>query len=1180
MKIITHILDEALSIEDQYTKEWSDIDKEIFDEIILLDSKTSQPNVLGDIARKILLPNIKKGEDISDIKDNIKACTEKYYQTRGTLPNQLKNTSNFPTIHSFVDCMLNGEESDSWKAIVSGITAPTKQEKENPIDTLYNSYYKEIDRDTFNKIIALDPDTTNKNIGPIAKNLLLRLYLKGDTDFLNKEGDVRNAIKYFNEHAQLFETEELDLNKYDSVENFIHSCIYGNGESSYMTYIKTTPSWKNGNIRYIGSTRMYDILEPLTYIAAAYIAGADSNLRDPEGRPGPGITRSGSVNYGGAGDTGDPSNIYGHWCTTCSNYWGDYRNGSDGSTCKYYNFMARGRLLTADHREHNYQLSIARDGSLRSDADGYEHYGVGNELQELFREDPTISEVLIKENEYASNMPKVKAYFVTKEYSGKPFIIDSLEDLNNLRNDENFKHIREVISEVKMADNITEIPDGAFANWNLLSKIHLPANLKRIGFESFKNCNSLGNIVLPDNLQVIADQAFQNCIKLHGNVKLPSALTEIGSQAFENTGDLILKFDKNHTKMAVSKFDRLWYQKHAQPLNTNEDVNDNNNKWIEKVFDFVENLNEEKLDENIPSDLLAAYRRSRIAERGIQIHPDSNHTLLGRNGDRKVVAYDYAHSNYEVLTPEQATQYLSLNAHVDTDEEGKYVVSARTTDREAFNKNICNLRFIIGGRVVEYEVRSGNRLYQSYYCNIPPENFGNYPRFKDKDGYNTTDSRWANKYSDVYTIINIADKIYKTDEYEHPIDRSNQGDSYEYTRGVEGNGRRVYTDTGAHGIDTRTVSPVRYELGYSDDSNYDKNPTKLIRLYTAIARTKENVYQEYNLWRRAIRKLIANKDVYDDAEYEEKLAKYKAQFETINKRYNDLAKEAKTLFNQIEPTFQETFIENYNEEKRRYLKLQEEIDAKSKLFRGYKDQLLKLSLETSEDSSIVQNGLAYIKEASSEIADIQRDINEREQRNEEIKRQIEQLQQALVDNQSDIDQSKEDLVKTTEKIEQAQAEQSKLAEIAVKANAEKSNKLQKMIDELGAWLDENTGSHYQENRPKERPLTPEQDAVLDFKDSGGTAEEYENKLCQEKFGVDLETVIKACNKYHELYKKGMVVRMNDMANPFWNDSDYVPLLTLNDVYKFQREVHGRRQKRVDDAIVNILHYLKTQDIEL
>ena len=51
---------------------------------------------------------------------------------------------------------------------------------------------------------------------------------------------------------------------------------------------------------------------------------------------------------------------------------------------------------------------------------------------------------------------------------------------------------------------------------------------------------------------------------------------------------------------------------------------------------------------------------------------------------------------------------------------------------------------------------------------IPQSYFGDYPLFKGK-GYDTTDVRFANKYSDIYTVIMISDKIYKTDEYEHRI---------------------------------------------------------------------------------------------------------------------------------------------------------------------------------------------------------------------------------------------------------------------------------------------------------------------------------------------------------------------------------------------------------------------------
>ena len=52
----------------------------------------------------------------------------------------------------------------------------------------YKKAYSSIDEETFNKLISLDPQTDfNRNsIGRMAKQLVLRCYLNGETDILDK----------------------------------------------------------------------------------------------------------------------------------------------------------------------------------------------------------------------------------------------------------------------------------------------------------------------------------------------------------------------------------------------------------------------------------------------------------------------------------------------------------------------------------------------------------------------------------------------------------------------------------------------------------------------------------------------------------------------------------------------------------------------------------------------------------------------------------------------------------------------------------------------------------------------------------------------------------------------------------------------------------------------------------
>ena len=107
----------------------------------------------------------------------------------------------------------------------------------------------------------------------------------------------------------------------------------------------------------------------------------------------------------------------------------------------------------------------------------------------------------------------------------------------------------------------------------------------------------------------------------------------------------------------------------------------------------------------------------------------------------------------------------------DKDENGKIILERRVSipasEREVFNSNITNLRFIINGKLAEFEVNnSDNVLYAKYSCNVPVERFGDYPLFINNSTTNTKDIK---KYSDFYTLIQVSDKIYKTNEYENPV---------------------------------------------------------------------------------------------------------------------------------------------------------------------------------------------------------------------------------------------------------------------------------------------------------------------------------------------------------------------------------------------------------------------------
>lgn len=91
------------------------------------------------------------------------------------------------------------------------------------------------------------------------------------------------------------------------------------------------------------------------------------------------------------------------------------------------------------------------------------------------------------------------------------------------------------LEEVNLNDDITEIPDEAFALCYALTQIHLPANLKMIGEAAFEN-TGLQEVVFPESVRSIGKDAFRivNNQFTFGltYIKLNQGLEEVGDGAF------------------------------------------------------------------------------------------------------------------------------------------------------------------------------------------------------------------------------------------------------------------------------------------------------------------------------------------------------------------------------------------------------------------------------------------------------------------------------------------------------------------------------------------------------------------------------------------------------------------------------------------------------------------------
>ena len=116
---------------------------------------------------------------------------------------------------------------------------------------------------------------------------------------------------------------------------------------------------------------------------------------------------------------------------------------------------------------------------------------------------------------------------------------------------------RDRITEIEIADGITEIGAHTFEAYGNISSIVLPnsvmkvgenafnhcdkaisidfgTGLKEIGAKAFSDCKALTSISLPASLETIGSSAFSGCAGLTGGLVIPNSVTTIGDSAFAN----------------------------------------------------------------------------------------------------------------------------------------------------------------------------------------------------------------------------------------------------------------------------------------------------------------------------------------------------------------------------------------------------------------------------------------------------------------------------------------------------------------------------------------------------------------------------------------------------------------------------------------------------------------------
>lgn len=95
----------------------------------------------------------------------------------------------------------------------------------------------------------------------------------------------------------------------------------------------------------------------------------------------------------------------------------------------------------------------------------------------------------------------------------------------------------ELLTEVKLSDAVTVLPDAVFWGCELLTTLSAPS-VTAVGDQALAGCSSLEEIQLDfSNLRSLGDGAFQNCGHLMTQMELP-ALESIGAEAFSGCSRL------------------------------------------------------------------------------------------------------------------------------------------------------------------------------------------------------------------------------------------------------------------------------------------------------------------------------------------------------------------------------------------------------------------------------------------------------------------------------------------------------------------------------------------------------------------------------------------------------------------------------------------------------------------
>ncbi len=593
----------------EYNKNYSDIPENDFMAMVKMDPNsypkngnqfdtTAEPIKVGNIAggNGLLIRCYRLGEkDFLQNPQKVTDCINKYILNRSKY--NIKNAAQFKSVADFI----NYVESDGQIDLGGNVEQVKKQQTpREKLEVLRQKQYPQIE--TVDELIEVadldeDSDTEVGQIGNLAKTLLLPHYAAGERDFMTKKVSVKKALrKYYN--ADKKQQKEKPISKYSEKENgvfkytvvdFIKEWLKSENKLNNNLF-QLLEKYAKGLYTIVCRTENYDVIQYTNREVGWVLDWCDLSVEE-------------YPNYGSKKDPRNYNNSTNLWCTG----WPSSYAESYASTGPLIAFICSTREAPYKaNNSLNFQINIydtPKSGSYGTlicnenvrDYGGYGWHDIENgtnnhepvqsnwpAFSNMLRKNPEILPYLMNIRVVSKNRDlqllcqelgidgQKASYEETGpigfnwtwtdevEVEPEPFVYTSPEDVIKYNTENPRKQANVSITNLKIAEGVTEIPDLQFQHWTALEKVEFPESLIKIGNKAFNGCKELTKIKLPPNLREIGLGAFEGCINLGGSIRLPLSISIIHQNAFnEHSKNRSISFVISPKKLDVEKYGKL-----------------------------------------------------------------------------------------------------------------------------------------------------------------------------------------------------------------------------------------------------------------------------------------------------------------------------------------------------------------------------------------------------------------------------------------------------------------------------------------------------------------------------------------------------------------------------------------------------------------------------------------------